>query len=209
MTTRQVGVYAALTDENGVPVSSSAPLPVVSINSASEVFLGLTGQNILTPTATFTRPADTTAYTSGDLIANSVTAGSVTNMSATVTRVAAAGGFIDSIHVMKSDKSVTTCTIRVHVWNAAPTYVTGGDNSAMSTVLATAALNHLGAFDAILTSAGADGAFGMALPQGTNGQPMPFKLASGSTLFFTLEAQSAYTPASAEVFTIRPNIRTN
>jgi hypothetical protein len=39
---------------------------------------------INTVSATFTRPSDTTAYASGDLVANSTTAGSVTPLTLTL-----------------------------------------------------------------------------------------------------------------------------
>lgn len=155
-------------------------------------------------TATFTRPADTTAYASGDLMANSTTAGSVTNMSITAARIAAGRGYIQSIHVRKSGTSVTNATFRVHVFTAAPTYQTNGDNSAMSGNMLTGMASRIGYFDVTMGSAGVDGAGGVALPPGNI--PIPFKLSSGQTLYLTMEAQAAYTPASAEVFTIIANV---
>ena len=161
--------------------------------------------NLVALSATFTRPADTTQYASGDLVANSTTAGSVTNMSVTASfRDTSGAGAIQSIHFRKSDKSVTTASFRVHVFTSAPTYQTNGDNSAMSTVMATGMASHIGEFDITLASAAADGAGGLALQ--ASGAPLPFRLTSSQTLYFAVEAKSAYTPVSGEVFTIIANI---
>jgi len=82
-------------------------------------------------TATFTRPADTTAYASADLVANSTTAGSVTPMSFAVGRPNA-GGQIRRVRIVKSGTSAANATFRLHLYSASPT-VANGDNGAFST----------------------------------------------------------------------------
>lgn len=208
-TTQKIAVVnpdgTALAQPTGV-----AGTPAGAVQSAQGVEGGTPMATSVVPvalSATFTRPSNTTAYASGDLVANSVTAGSVTNMSVTAARVAAGSGLIQSIHFRKSSTSVTTASFRIHVFTAAPTYQTNGDNDPMNANMATGMASHIGEFDITLTSAAADGAGGLALPTGN--LPVPFKLASGQTLFFTVEAKSAYTPASAEVFTIIANIIQN
>ena len=59
--------------------------------------LGDTGINYGTVVASFTRPANTTAYTSGYLIANSTTAGSVVPLSLPVARKFGAAGKINRV----------------------------------------------------------------------------------------------------------------
>jgi len=78
-------------------------------------------------TATFTRPADTTAYTAGDLIANSTTAGSVVPLALPVARVAGGTGIIRAIRLKASGAGAAGATVRVHLYRQSPT-VTNGDN---------------------------------------------------------------------------------
>lgn len=170
---------------------------------AGENMIGMTGFPVLTPLMWFTRPADTTAYASGDLVANSTTAAAVMPLSCDCARVPGGGGVIAGVHLRKSAASVTTASFRVHAFTGAPTFVTGGDNSALSTVLATGSQRHIAQFDVTFGSAGADGAFGLALAA----LALPFRCEPGSrSLWWVVEAQSAYTPASGEVFELEPLI---
>ena len=147
---------------------------------------------------TITRPSDTTAYASGDLVANSTTANSVTPFSWT-NAVKFPGGpiRIERIRIVKSGTSVSQSSFRVHLYNQAPASVTNGDNGAWLTSVT----GYIGAFDVTVDRAftnGADGA-GISLTS----TPMTCKTASGSTtLFALLEARGAYTPANAETFTL-------
>jgi hypothetical protein len=96
------------------------------------------------PSASFMRPNDTTAYASGDLVANSTTAGSVVPMSFPLggnsmpgtTRVA-------RVRLSKSGTTATNASFRVHLYGASPV-VANGDNGAWST---DQAANYLGAID--------------------------------------------------------------
>jgi hypothetical protein len=56
-----------------------------------ENHIGQIGGHIAVVSASFTRPADTNAYAAGDLVANSVTAGSVIPMTFAVARAADKG----------------------------------------------------------------------------------------------------------------------
>jgi hypothetical protein len=135
--------------------------------------------------ASFTRPADTTAYASGDLVANNVTAGSVVPMSLTPPQRT---GNVKRVTIKKSGTSVTNASFRLHLYDSSPTPV-NGDNGAWSTTVAA----YLGSVDVTVDKAFTDGAVGV----GT----CDFNLA-GTSLFALLEARGAYTPASAEVFTV-------
>lgn len=147
--------------------------------------------------ATFTRPADTAVYASGDLVANSTTAGSVVPMSFPLGFSAGTGQTrITRIRLSKSGTTPTNATFRVHIYEQSPT-VANGDNGAWST---NKSANYLGNIDAALMLAFSDGCatFGSAAA----GSEFVLKLSSGSgtTLYALLEARAAYTPASAETF---------
>jgi hypothetical protein len=146
--------------------------------------------------AQFTRPADTTAYASGDLVANSTTAGSVVPMTFNTARDTGAGGVISRVRLRKSGTSITSASFRLHLYNVSPT-VSNGDNGAW---LTTGAGTYIGSFDITMDKAFSDGAVGVGIP--TVGTDIRFRLRSGSTHYGVLEARAAYTPANAEVFTV-------
>lgn len=145
------------------------------------------------PSANFTRPSDTTAYASGDLVANSTTAGSVTPMSWPVSRVAGSGGMIRRARIRKSGTGITNASFRLHLYSVAPT-AANGDNGAWST---SGAANYLGAIDVTVDKAFTDGAAGNGAPNA--GSEINF---TSDTVYGLLEARGAYPPASAEVFTV-------
>ncbi len=146
--------------------------------------------------ATFTRPADTTAYTSGDLAANSTTAGSVTPMEFSVASWAGGTGMIRRARIRKSGTGTSGASFRLHLYNASPTPA-NGDNAAFST---NQAAEYIGRLDITVDQAFTDGASGNGLP--AIGSEINFDLASGLVIYGLLEARGAYTPASAEAFTV-------
>jgi hypothetical protein len=73
--------------------------------------LMVVGRTPALSSANFTRPADTTAYASGDLVANSTTAGSVVAMSfASATFGSGAPAQIRRVRILTSSTSVTRRT---------------------------------------------------------------------------------------------------
>lgn len=149
----------------------------------------------------FTRPADTTAYASGDLVANNVTAGSVVPISLAAARVNAGIVGIRRVRLKKSGTSVTNATFRVHLFGALPVPAVG-DNTAIST---TGAGAYLGACDIASMQAFTDGAVGVAVPL-VGVDIMGAAGAGVKTLYALLEARGAYTPASAETFTLTAEV---
>src|SRR5690349_6681850 len=99
-------------------------------------------RKIITATA-FTRPSDTTAYASGDLVANSTTAGSVTPISLTAKSGTAGYRAIKRVRLKKSGTSVTNASFRAHFYTASPV-ASNGDNAAW---LTDNAANYLGSID--------------------------------------------------------------
>jgi len=143
--------------------------------------------------AAFTRPSDTTAYTSGDLVANSTTAGSVTPMS--IALPGRTRATIKRIRLLKSGTTATNGAFRVHFYGASPT-VANGDNGAWSS---NKAANYFGSID-VTVVAFSDGC--AAAGAATAGAEIQAVLTSGSTVYCLLEARGAYTPDSAEIFTL-------
>lgn len=143
--------------------------------------------------ATFTRPADTTAYASGDIVANSTTAGSVVPLQFLTATPVAGVGRVDAVRIRKSGTSTTNASFRLHIYNAAPT-IASGDNAAFSTSGLT---TYVGALDVAIDRAFTDGACGRGIPISIS----PILLTTNNTtLFGLIEARGAYTPASGETF---------
>lgn len=184
--------FGGLVTLEGELVGLANPLPVQP--GAGTVF-NVSGTT-LTPSATFTRPSDTTQYAVGDLVANSTTAGSVTALALTCARTAAGYFTITKVRLRKSGTSVTNAAFRVHLYLSAPT-ASNGDNGAY---LTNNVANYLGAFDVNSMMAFSDGAAGNGAAMTSN--QATGKLPSGLTCHALIEARAAYTPASGETFTV-------
>lgn len=152
---------------------------------------------VKTFTASFTRPADTTAYASGDLVVNNVTAGSVVPLSF-VNDVLVGHVFLRRVRIHKSGTSITNASFRLHLFSAAPVFA-AGDNAALSV---TGVDKYLGAFDVTMSQAYTDGAVGVGVPV-TGSEISVEELQSRTALYGFLEAKGAYIPTSGETFTIR------
>jgi hypothetical protein len=154
------------------------------------------------PSASFTRPADTTAYAAGDLVANSTVAASVVPLSWTAARVPAGSGMVRRARLKKSGTAVANASFRLHLYGADPSAasgITNGDNGAWLTKES----GYLGSFDCDMSGATgrafSDSAEVLGVP--AVGTEVNFSLASGQAVYGLLEARAAYAPASAEVFT--------
>lgn len=187
---------------DGASVSLATRLDAVNDSvaiGAGEAHIGEVGSPILTPSGSFNRPADTTAYAAGDLVANSTTAGSVTPVGLVAARVALGGLSIRRMRLRKSTTSLTNASFRVHAYSVQPT-VSNGDNGAWLTPMS----GYLGAFDVTMDKAHSDGASGQGVPM--VGSEVSAKLASGQTVYFLVEARAAYTPGSGETFTVEGEV---
>lgn len=152
---------------------------------------------ILSVPATFTRPSDTTAYAAGDLIANSVTAGSVVPMTFNV-------GYGQGFKLLRASVSFNSATVtlakfKLHVYGSSPT-VTNGDNGAW---LSTAS-NYQGSIDFDNTvNTFSDSTPGWGTYVNTSvGLPMLMVSDQNFRLYGLLTATAAYVPTSAEIFTV-------
>lgn len=153
--------------------------------------------------ANFTRPADTTAYAAGDLVANSTTAGSVVMLSWTIPE--RTQFWLRRIKIAKTNASVTNANFRLWLTTTSSVTFTNGDNGALSiSASSLAATDVFGPFeldvDMSLTGSGAVGA--STFDEGLHAIYAASWANGKGTLYGFLEARGAYTPGNAEVFTV-------
>jgi hypothetical protein len=174
---------------------------------ATESYLGFVGGKATNVAANFTRPADTNVYASGDLVANSVTAASVVPLSFTMARINDASGMIRRVRLKISGTVITNASFRIHFYRNDPSASSGianGDNGVWSTKEA----GYLGSCDVTVDKAFTDAAEGVGIPN--NGTEINFIPTSGAqTVYALIEARAAFTPISAEVFTVTAEILQN
>jgi hypothetical protein len=149
----------------------------------------IVGGKTCAPSASFTRPADTTAYADGDLVANSTTAGSVTAMSFTdFIDPNQRSGCVRRARIHKSGTGVTNSSFRLHLFSASPG-VAGGDNAAFVPSVVT---GWLGSIAVTVDEAGTAGSVGVGVP--VTGSEINFTLTqpqTNVTLYGLLEAKGA------------------
>lgn len=154
---------------------------------------------------TLTRPANTTQYAAGDLIANNVTAGLVVPITFPKNKLnGKTRGKIVGASFKKSTVTVANLAVRLHVFAAASPgpVVTGGDNAAL---VVTNIPGYIGSMDVDMTTGATLIAGGPAYKRFTApASPLTYDLAGGKQLYGLLEQTNAtgYTPASAETFDV-------
>lgn len=175
------------------PVTVATPLPSYSPSG------------LLTVTASLTRPADTTPYAAGDLIANSTTAGAVVPLELIgAARAAGEAIRVERVRLRKSGPGLTNAAFRVHLFRKTPV-VSVGDNGVFnaSNVLALSDIEgHVGAVDVSMDVAAAIGARGVGVPATGTGMTCEAAGAVGheTSLWALIEARGGYVPLSGEVF---------
>lgn len=184
----------SLSDGNG----GVFDLPDLALDH-SEAFIGHVGGRISVCSGWFTRVADTNVYASGDLIAQSTTATLCMPTPVIIGRHGAkpenggAGtGMIRRLRIRKSGTSITTASVRAHLYSQPNIIHANGDNGSWSTNLVQF---YIGSFDVTFDKAFTDGASGTGTP--TVGSEIN---TVSPTVYVVLEARSAYTPSSAELF---------
>jgi hypothetical protein len=182
---------------------TTSSISILDGTGASKTVETLPQAFLLSSTA-FTRPADTTAYALGDLVANNTTAGSVTPISFAVARLNGGSGRIQTVRLWKSSTSITNAQFRLHFYSTSPT-IANGDNGVWSTTGYVSGVPiYLGSADVVINKAFSDGSMGEGYA--TYGAWVPFIAASGSqTVYCLIEARAAYTPTSAETFVVTIN----
>lgn len=158
--------------------------------------------HIITPSKSFTRPADTSIYASGDLLANSTTAGSVVPMSFAISGIGRSG-IIRRARLHKSGTTVTQASFKVHLYDESPT-VTNGDNGAFQVTIDPA--SWIGTIPVDLTSDAEIGATAGAIGSSAGVVLGVNEPTTSSLIYGLIEVTGTYNPASAEVFTVKLDI---
>lgn len=152
---------------------------------------------IITPFYSFTRPADTTSYTSGDLVANSTTAASVVPLSWSI-QGTGGSGIIRAVRLFKSSTTATAASFRVHLFLDTPGTPTNGDNGAYGVATVT---SHLDTVAVDLSSGAFAGTAGLNKRSAAVAIGFRFPTAT-SKLYGLIDVQGAYAPANAETFRV-------
>jgi hypothetical protein len=160
-------------------------------------------------TDTLIRPEDTTQYTAGDMVADSTSAPTA-NVLAGAALANGRGGTIRAVTLIDSAKLATAGDFEIWFFDAA--YTLANDNAAFAPTDAVAkkaqAIVSLPGSGSIVGNAGADAA-GNRVYQKT-GIDKDFKCATGSKdLWWALVVRNAYTPVSAEEFTLIVDVEQN
>jgi hypothetical protein len=152
---------------------------------------------IYNPASGFTRPNNTTAYASGQLVANATTAGSVVPMSFALQAYSVNAPFVlKRVRLAKSGTSAANAAFRAHFYASLPTPA-NGDGGAWST---DQAANYLGSVDIASMKSFTDGCCDVgSYPTNTEAS---VRLPAGTKIYSLLEARGAYAPAANEVFTL-------
>lgn len=151
------------------------------------------------PTSTLTRPANTTAYATTQLIGSSTTAGSVVVPSFAIAN-AAGSAVIPRLRLSTNATTGWGTTLTVNLWSAAPTY-TNGDGGTYA--VATNGAKHLAQYSCTLTQYG-DAASGECSV--SVGNFAMVTLASGTSIFWDLQTTGSATPISGQTFTLIPEL---
>lgn len=182
--------------------SVGAPASVTALSGTPASGLQV-GHKTVTNTSTLTRPANTTAYAVGNLIASSTTAGSVTVPSFTAAGANGGGFHLSYLRLVTNATSgMGSASIQINLWDAAPTY-TNGDGGAYAP--ATGAAHWLGSFTVVSMVQGGDGAWGGAVPDVGNQLDLNTG-ASSTVIYWDLTAGTVFTPASGQTFTLHASL---
>ena len=149
---------------------------------------------------TLTRPSDTTAYAAGDLVANDTDAVDVTNRIFTFPR------FRGPLRIRKwlmekTDADVANASFQMHLFTAAPTYTSAGDNGLFATVGVTLTGTYLGTLAMTAMYASSTFAHGQGAPiVGDYVTWEPSWSGDVALLYGVMIAAAAYQGASAGTF---------
>ncbi|WP_421991692.1 hypothetical protein [Roseococcus sp.] len=180
-----------------VSLTGSATSALQTTGNTSLASLLAAGPAVVVGNA-ITRVADVLPYLAGDLIANNLTAGSVTPITLGAARASNLPVQLRRARLTVSGAASpwAGATVRAHFYSSSPVSAVG-DNGVFQTPVA----GYLGYMDITLDQTRSDGVFGAGAP-GAGGEITTLPVASGVNVFALLETRSAVTPASASIFTL-------
>ena len=172
--------------------------------SAAEVMIGNVGGKTVVIGANFTRPSDTNAYAAGDAVTNSTSSPSPMTFDG-ASRFNGGSGVITSAILISSANQSTKGLFDLYLYDTSP--AADNDNAAWTpsdgeteTFIGRISFNVADVGDA---AAGASGNVAYFV----HGLSIPFKSGGGNNdIFGLLVTRNAYTPVSAEKFTVRLGI---
>jgi hypothetical protein len=193
------------TNGAGQTVSKATPLPVdignatlsvtasgVEINNDIGNPIPAGGVQAIT-TASFTRPADTTAYAALDVVSNSTSAPTLLTFSGAGRAVGGSGLILSARH-LKNSTATAGASYRLHLYKV-NTVTATNDNSPFPMLFANRT-NRIGFIDFTHTIAGTGSDCTFALSTFVN---LPFVCdAAASAIYGILTVSGAYTPTSGE-----------
>lgn len=165
--------------------------------AATESHLGEVGGNLTMISTEFTRPANPTAYTAGDVVSDNATATTMQAL-ANAARVSGGSGYVTGIRITTDKKSITP-RIRVHLFNTTGADV-AADNAAWKSIYADVS-KYVGWWDMPAMITGTDSTNSTNSISEDLTLRLPYTCAATS-LYYVLETLDAFTPASGEKFTV-------
>jgi len=170
------------------------------IANASENVIGFTTAKVVSASVDFARPANTTAYASGDCVSSSTSAPSQLEFDSCA-RLSGGTGWIVGFELWKSTLSSTAVSFRAHFFNTAKTPT--NDNDAL-VIAYTDKEEYLGYCDLqVVGNSGFSTSFGV-----DNTIKIPF-VSSDTSLWYVLEVRGSYTPGNAETFYAKVHVLQN
>lgn len=196
--TTKLGAYAS-------PVLTLAMDTTALANTDKLLVFVEDGKNVMTNagitivTQEFTRPSDTIAYSTKDVISNSTTSPSAKIFSSVVLN-SGDGGEIIKARIL-TDSNAMTPRLRLNLFNAAPTQI---NDNAQRTILYANRASFIGYIDlpAMFTEGtGSDSSRALI-----DSISHAFKTSGSSNIWFEVETLDAFTPISAQKFFIELTI---
>ena len=182
-----------------MPTSPYGYQPVAGLDGGP---IPVSGEGLFAgPSATFTRPNDTTTYAAFDSISNSTSSPTAMTFAASA-RAAGGSGLILSARHIKNSATTANATFRLHLYR--DTIAAVNDNAQYPLLWANRA-NRIGHIDFSHTTmgTGSDSSSSLVTYVG-----LPF-IAAGTALYGRLIALAAYTPAAQEQHFIELQIAQN
>lgn len=152
-------------------------------------------------TASFSRPANTTAYADGDGVSDDATTPTAATFKIPdVARTNGMGGEITDIYLHKDDQDTTNADFTVYLFDTLPAVAGFNDNAAIA--ITDAEFQNCIGF-VVFGNADAEN-----VVTGDNWHKSNLNIryrcaAADNSLYFVVVARAAYTPASGETFTLR------
>lgn len=184
----------------------------VWIAGSDAVASGLSVGKVASAGAELTRPSDAIAYSIGDAIANSTTAGSVVPLQLTVGRVVGGTGKIIGANMLLNSATAFGA-MRLHLFNTTPFAAAGfqADNAALALTYTALTAGSAGAlpnyigyidFQTFIAQSSSSESIGQC-----DQTELAFACAAASQVIFgLLEARAAFTPGNPEKFSVVLNL---